>query len=783
MDDVVTGRRRLAVALTVRLAIILGLLSGLNLATVVGVASAGGSPAPTIYVADAGANNVAVIDGATGEVVTRVPVGTTPEGIAITPNGATVYTVNECGGCSDFSASAIDTATDKVVATIPVGTAPDAIAIAPNGATAYVANAGSRTVSAIDTHTNKVVATIPVGNATAIAITPDGRTAYVTDFVGDALDTINLATDVPGTPIPVGAHPSSVAISPDGATAYVTNQGSDDVWAISTGSHKVEDKFGAGRFPNAIAVTPDGSTAYVANYGANTVWAINTATGAREADIPVGTSPWAVAVEPDGAVAYVANERSGNITAIDTATNKVLATIGTGSAPYAITFGPPSWSAPAPLAAADTQDSPALAFYQGTLFAAWKAAGTDDVRYSANNGSAWSAPMSVSGTWGAAVTGHSPALVSYGGDLYAFWTTMTGTVSYSAYNGTAWSEPATVPGALTDHGPAATTQEAKTTGSPPLLWVTWSAKATGDVWFTSYNGTSWASEATTLGVLSATAFAPAVAEDYDGNPYIAWRASSGQVDWEILIGLGEKVYAVPGALTSSGPALSDTGHTLYFAFKGKSTNRVLYLGYDGSAYTAQQSLPRALTNVAPALSNSGGTLCAGWKGATTGEVYDACLGKYAPPSPPPVPTTAPVTTPTSTSTGTVVTVTAGSPMTYTFELSTTTQPKVVSDEPAIELTVPLGEVTFNVTDPEDNILSYDFKVCSAPLPGPVTSLAKVQELPDSCGGTATPLLAPGGASATLKVDFAVPGAYEYLSTAGGLSGDASAGMKGVLNVT
>ncbi|HMK96428.1 MAG TPA: hypothetical protein VK425_02715, partial [Acidimicrobiales bacterium] len=134
-------------------------------------------------------------------------------------------------------------------------------------------------------------------------------------------------------------------------------------------------------------------------------------------------------------------------------------------------------------------------------------------------------------------------------------------------------------------------------------------------------------------------------------------------------------------------------------------------------------------------------------------------------------------------TGTVVTVITGEPAEFSFELSTATQPKVVSDEPAIELTVPLGEVTFNVTNPEDNILSHNFKVCSAPLPGPVKTLPGVQALPDNFTGTAAPLLAPGGAGATLRVDFRAPGAYEYLSTGGGPSGDAFAGMKGVLNVT
>ena len=54
--------------------------------------------------------------------------------------------------------SVIATATNTVVTTIPVGTAPRGIAISPDGATAYVANTGSNTVSVIATATNTVVA-------------------------------------------------------------------------------------------------------------------------------------------------------------------------------------------------------------------------------------------------------------------------------------------------------------------------------------------------------------------------------------------------------------------------------------------------------------------------------------------------------------------------------------------------------------------------------------------------------------------------------------------------
>jgi hypothetical protein len=145
-------------------------------------------------------------------------------------------------------------------------------------------------------------------------------------------------------------------------------------------------------------------------------------------------------------------------------------------------------------------------------------------------------------------------------------------------------------------------------------------------------------------------------------------------------------------------------------------------------------------------------------------------------------TTAAATTTPETETS-MVTVTTGAPGTFTFTLSTASQPKVVSDVAKTELLLPPGEVTFQVSDPVSNILSYDFEVCSSPLPGPVTTLGSIQTLPNSCSGSSTPVLTPGGSVATLTLDLPTPGTYEYLSTVGGSTGDAFSGMKGVLNVS
>src|SRR5262245_11504367 len=86
------------------------------------------------------------------------------------------YVGNEEGG----TVSVIDTAVNTGVATVPVGSLPEGIAVTPDGKHVYVANGNSNTVSVIDTATNTVVATVPIGfGPVGVAVTPDGKHVYV----------------------------------------------------------------------------------------------------------------------------------------------------------------------------------------------------------------------------------------------------------------------------------------------------------------------------------------------------------------------------------------------------------------------------------------------------------------------------------------------------------------------------------------------------------------------------------------------------------------------------
>src|SRR3989475_11434648 len=90
---------------------------------------------PQAYITNLNDNTVSVIDTASNTVTATVPVGTFPNGVAVTPDGARVYVANVLDGTGSGSA----TASDTVTATVTGGVVPVGVAGTPDGGHGYVA--------------------------------------------------------------------------------------------------------------------------------------------------------------------------------------------------------------------------------------------------------------------------------------------------------------------------------------------------------------------------------------------------------------------------------------------------------------------------------------------------------------------------------------------------------------------------------------------------------------------------------------------------------------------
>lgn len=254
--------------------------------------------ATQLAIAEPGRNTVAFLNTCPWQIVTHVPVGTTPVGIAGTPDGSQALVANAGNGAASGSVSVIDLATRAVTKTITFpAAAPDGSPVVPN----------------------------------IIAVLPDGSRAYVSSHScnpGSFVYMIDLATlNVVGSPISVGCFPSSLAVTPDGSQVWVSSRGDSRVDVFDTATNARVTGYNVA-LPTGIAFHPTGSTAYIGEgTGAGNVVVIDASTYQVITRIPVGNLPHAVAVTPAGRYVFVTNGLSNSISQISTITNKVIHTI------------------------------------------------------------------------------------------------------------------------------------------------------------------------------------------------------------------------------------------------------------------------------------------------------------------------------------------------------------------------------------------------------------------------------------------------------------------------
>jgi YVTN family beta-propeller protein len=150
---------------------------------------------PVVYVTNNPAGSLTVI----GEDDQTTPVDNLcdePAGVAVTPNGATVYVA--CTG--DNTVKVIRTSTNTPTATIGVGNQPWGVAVGSDGQYVFVTNSGGDSVTVITTSDNEVADTITVGdNPMGVAAPLNGDFAYVVNQIDDSIHVIDVSSDTIST--------------------------------------------------------------------------------------------------------------------------------------------------------------------------------------------------------------------------------------------------------------------------------------------------------------------------------------------------------------------------------------------------------------------------------------------------------------------------------------------------------------------------------------------------------------------------------------------------------
>ncbi|NUR63782.1 MAG: DUF4082 domain-containing protein [Catenulispora sp.] len=289
-----------------------------------------------VYIDDTGnfdGGDIKVLDPATDTIVSTILDVKHPLGLAVSPDGSTLYTQGDSG-----AVVAIDTESQAIRATLPVtGPVQGAwLAVDPAGKSLYVG--GSEQLTVVDTHTDAVTATIPVaGSVIGLFVDPSGGHVYaiLQNIYGPLkIAVIDTATETVTGTITSFIGPSAVVFNASGTRAYIPDDVANTVSVLDTATYSVLTTIPVGKAPSAAALTPSGAKLYVTNPGDQTLSVIDTATATVTATI---TSPvsWDIGVvmNADGTKAYVNNNTARTVSVIDTATDTITGSVPVGFYP------------------------------------------------------------------------------------------------------------------------------------------------------------------------------------------------------------------------------------------------------------------------------------------------------------------------------------------------------------------------------------------------------------------------------------------------------------------
>ena len=180
------------------------------------VAVAASKDAKRLFVANADAKQIAIVDVATGKVTSSIPLPGKPTGMVMAPGGAKLYVT--CAAPKS-TVVVLDAASGKQVALIPTGHTAIGPVISPDGKTLYVCNRFDNAVAVIDLETGKETARIKtIREPIAAAITSDGKTLLVANHLPLApADTADIAAAV--TVIDTASKQTTSIILPNGSSS------------------------------------------------------------------------------------------------------------------------------------------------------------------------------------------------------------------------------------------------------------------------------------------------------------------------------------------------------------------------------------------------------------------------------------------------------------------------------------------------------------------------------------------------------------------------------------
>jgi YVTN family beta-propeller protein len=296
----------------------------------------------TLAVVSAGSNSVTFIATSNNAIKHVSYVGRSPHEVFFTPDGKEVWVTIR----GEDYVEVLDGATYEEKTRIPVAAGPGMQIFSPDGKYGYVCSSFTPQISVITLADHKIVATVKQESPFCpnIAATPDGRQVWFTlkdigkTEVFDAHPPFKILKVLDTGPLTNHVNFANIA---GGIFAYVTVGGLNQVLVFKTSDFSKVATIPVGKLPHGVWPSGDGSVMYVGLMNSDALTAINTASNKVVATIPIGQAPAAIAYVPN---AVPSGSGKGNLQPLDVAGHAVHLSLGppVSGRPKAADVGPTS---------------------------------------------------------------------------------------------------------------------------------------------------------------------------------------------------------------------------------------------------------------------------------------------------------------------------------------------------------------------------------------------------------------------------------------------------------
>ena len=297
------------------------------------------TPSPALLVLNKSANQLAIVDPATKQVIARIDTGEGPHEVSASDDGKLAFVTNYGAKTPGHSLTVIDLIAQKEVHRVDLGPLGRPHGILFADGEAYFTAELNKLIARYDPATNKVDWLLGIGqNRTHMLV----RTKYLNEFFtsnvdSDSVTAIEKSSDPSGwkeTNIPVGKGPEGIDISPDDKEVWAANSGDGTASVIDVATSKVIHTINVHtKHSNRLKFTNDGKLVLISDPGTNELIIVDVATRKVVKQLNVGRGPGGTLIAPAGDVAYVALAGDNAVAVIDLRKLEIAARIPTGEGP------------------------------------------------------------------------------------------------------------------------------------------------------------------------------------------------------------------------------------------------------------------------------------------------------------------------------------------------------------------------------------------------------------------------------------------------------------------